>query len=101
LEGKVLSGLKKVAKSAGSDGPSNNYARNTCSQGWDCELAALSSAGVDSASALRQHWAETDRKFLFQIVIQSWTKAEHTIKVKQVWMDLVKRNIHLWKTENA
>ncbi len=99
LEGKVLSGLKEVQE-CWNDSPAI-ITRKTHIRKVGLLVAALSSAGVDSASALRQHWAETDRKFLFQIVIQSWTKAEHTIKVKQVWMDLVKQNIHLWKTENA
>jgi ATP-dependent RNA helicase DHX37/DHR1 len=99
LEGKAISEFK-VLKDCWNDDPSI-ITRKAPIRKVGLLVAALSSAGVDSASALRQYWAETDRKFLFQMVSQSWTKSEHSVQVKNVWMEAVKRNIKLWKTHNA
>jgi ATP-dependent RNA helicase DHX37/DHR1 len=54
-------------------------------------VSALSSAGVDSAAALRRHWAQVDDKFLFHH-LKSWTKGEHTADVKRIWIAAVKTN---------
>ena len=99
LEGKVISDFKAL-EDCWNDDPTV-ITRKAPIRKVGLIVAALSSAGVDSASALRQYWAETDRKFLFQTVMQNWTKSEHSGQVKKVWMEAVKRSIHLWKTDRA
>jgi ATP-dependent RNA helicase DHX37/DHR1 len=97
LEGKVLPELKEIAD-CWNDDPAI-ITRKTPIRKVALLVAALSSEGVDSAGALRQHWCETDRKFLFQLLIKSWTKPEHVEKVKKVWMETVKLNAQLWKKQ--
>lgn len=63
-------------------------------------VSSLSSAGVDSAGALRKHWAEVDDKFLFPH-LKSWTKAEHKADVKHMWIAAVKSNVKQWKGRQA
>lgn len=99
LKGKVLSDLKGL-KECWNDDPAV-ITRRTPIRKVALLVAALSSAGVDSAAALRQHWAETDRNFLFQMLLKSWTKSEHIAKVKKVWMETVKQNIQMWKKRNS
>jgi ATP-dependent RNA helicase DHX37/DHR1 len=63
-------------------------------------VSALASAGVDSAAALRKHWAEQDDKFLFKC-LRSWIKRENQSEAKKLWIDLVKRNVRIWKSRGA
>ncbi len=59
-------------------------------------VSALLNAGVDSAAALRKHWAETDNKFLFKH-LKNWIKADRVEDAKRLWMDAVKENIKVWR----
>ena len=61
-------------------------------------VSTLSAAGVDSASALRKHWAEKDDKFLFKL-LKNWIKREHHSKAKGIWIETVKQNIKMWKLQ--
>jgi ATP-dependent RNA helicase DHX37/DHR1 len=63
-------------------------------------VSALSSAGVDSAAALRRHWAQVDDKFLFPH-LKNWTKGEHAADVKRIWIATVKTNVKQWKSRLA
>ncbi|KAL3922229.1 MAG: hypothetical protein SGILL_002317 [Bacillariaceae sp.] len=53
---------------------------------------SLSGEGVDSAAALRKHWAEVDDKFLFRH-LKSWIKPEHHATAKKIWVHAVRQNI--------
>lgn len=63
-------------------------------------VSALSSAGVDSAGALRKYWAEVDDKFLFSN-LKSWIKHEYKAEVKQIWIGAVKANVKQWRNRQA
>jgi hypothetical protein len=60
----------------------------------------LSGAGIDSASALRKHWAEKDDKFLFKN-LKGWIKRESQSQAKKLWIDAVKQNVKIWKNRNT
>jgi hypothetical protein len=79
-----------------NDSPSIITARTPMSK-VSMLVAALSEAGVDSASALRKHWAEKDDKFLFKL-LKNWIKREHQSKAKVIWIDAVKTNIKIWRS---
>jgi ATP-dependent RNA helicase DHX37/DHR1 len=59
-------------------------------------VAALAGAGVDSAAALRKHWAEVDDKFLFSI-LKRWAKDDQGKDLKGLWISCVKNNIRIWE----
>ena len=63
-------------------------------------VSALAGAGIDSASALRKHWAEQNPKFLFDHVL-NWVKKEYVIEFKKIWMKLVKEHSLVWKKTQA
>lgn len=52
--------------------------------------SALSDAGIDCASKLRQHWANEDNKFLFK-ALKSWVKPQFASQAKKLWIDVVKK----------
>lgn len=90
LEGKVfpdLGGLHHLL----NDDPSL-ITRKSPSGKVDLLVSALSTAGINSASALRQHWANVNDKFLFKH-LKSWIKPENTTEAKQIWIEAVKRQI--------
>ena len=60
-------------------------------------VSTLSDAGVDSASALRKHWAEKDDKFLFK-VLKPWVIENDSEKVKRLWIAAVASNINVWRS---
>ena len=62
-------------------------------------VSALSEAGVDSAAALRKHWAEKDEKFLFK-AIKPWIIQDNAEKVKRVWTAAVTANVDIWRSRN-
>jgi hypothetical protein len=94
LEGKVLTELNEL-ESLLNESPSLLTRRIPATKGAIL-LSALSRAGVDSAAALRKHWAEVDKKLLFS-ELKNWIKADRRADFKKLWMDTVKRNIQLWK----
>ncbi|KAL3922867.1 MAG: hypothetical protein SGILL_001977 [Bacillariaceae sp.] len=63
-------------------------------------VESLSGAGVDSAAALRKHWAEIDDKFLFKHV-KRWVKSENHAVAKKTWISAVRQNVKRWKDDQA
>jgi hypothetical protein len=63
-------------------------------------VGSLSGAGIDSAAALRKHWAENDDKFLFKH-LKTWIKREHHIDAKKMWIDAVRHNIKRWNERGS
>ena len=59
-------------------------------------VSVLSDAGVDSARALRKHWAEKNSKFLF-LQLKHWIKREDHKQAKKIWIEGVRQNIRKWK----
>jgi ATP-dependent RNA helicase DHX37/DHR1 len=59
-------------------------------------VAALAGSGVDSAAALRKHWAEVDDKFLFSI-LKRWVKDDQGKDLTRLWISCVKANIRIWE----
>ena len=94
MEGKVIPELKKLVEFLNDD-PSI-ITRKTPVSKVALLVSALSSAGIDSAGALRKHWSEVDHSFLFKNV-QTWIKSEKLGEVKPLWMVAVKDNIKLWR----
>ena len=97
LEGKVLPELSGMSDML-NDGPSI-ITRKKPLKKVALLVSALSSAGIDSAGALRKHWAEVDDKFLFP-QLKSWTKPEHKADVKRMWIAAVKSNVKQWKQKS-
>lgn len=60
-------------------------------------ISELSKAGVDSARALRKHWAEKDDKFLF-LQLKNWIRNEYRSQAKKIWVEGVRQNIKRWRT---
>jgi ATP-dependent RNA helicase DHX37/DHR1 len=94
LEGKVFPELKEIQKIY-TDSPTI-ITKKTPVAKVSMLVSALSSAGVDSASALSKHWAEKDDKFLFKC-LKSWIKRENHSEGKKIWIEMVKRNVKIWK----
>jgi ATP-dependent RNA helicase DHX37/DHR1 len=94
LEGKVLPELKNLAQFL-NDEPSL-ITRKTPASKVALLVSTLAIAGIDSAGALRKHWAEVDNKFLFSN-LKSWTKPENVTAVKEIWMTTVQLHVKLWK----
>jgi ATP-dependent RNA helicase DHX37/DHR1 len=61
-------------------------------------VGRLSGEGIDSARALRKHWAENDDKFLFK-ELKKWIKHENQFDAKKIWIDAVRTNIKMWNDE--
>lgn len=97
FEGKVLPELRSLVEML-NDNPAVITRRTPVSK-VALLVSALSSAGVDSAAALRKHWAEIDNKFLFKH-LKSWIKADRVADAKRLWMDTVKENIKVWTTRS-
>lgn len=98
LEGKVLPELSGLAGMLNDE--ASIITRNKPLKKVALLVSALSSAGVDSAAALRRHWADVDDKFLFPY-LKNWTKEEHTADVKRIWIAAVKANVKQWKARHA
>ncbi|KAL7580449.1 hypothetical protein ACA910_004466 [Epithemia clementina (nom. ined.)] len=82
-------------------------------------VAALANAGVDSAAALRKHWAEVNPQFLYKELIPSWISRSNNSttgtttrrtggigeqtdpQIKELWTKMVKRNIQVWKDRHG
>lgn len=98
LEGKVFVELQAVRDML-NDCPST-MTRHKSSTAASPKVAllvsALSSAGIDSAAALRKHWASVDNKFLFNIVGKKWVKAGREAEFQKIWIATVKQNIGIW-----
>lgn len=94
LEGKVIPELRDLA-ALFNDQPSIVTKRAPLPK-VVMFVSALEEAGVDSASALRKHWAEKDDKYLFKLLKQ-WIKREHLSEAKTIWINAVKKNIMVWK----
>lgn len=97
LEGKViteLSGLPPLL----NDEPSI-ITRRKPSKKATLLVSALSDAGVDSAAALRKHWAEKDNKFLFK-ALKPWVKRDSVDDVKTIWINAVTKHIEVWRNRS-
>jgi ATP-dependent RNA helicase DHX37/DHR1 len=94
LEGKVIPELSSLAQLM-NDGP-DMITRKCPSSKVGLLVGSLRAAGVDSAGALRTHWAQNDDKFLFKSII-SWVKPEYHAKAKKIWVDIVRQGIKEWK----
>ncbi len=97
LEGKVIPELKSLGDFL-NDRPTI-ITRRTPVAKVSTLVSALSGAGVDSASALKKHWAEKDDKFLFKN-LKGWIKRESLSDAKKLWIQVVKQSIATWRTEN-
>lgn len=96
LEGKVLSELSSLL-SILNDEPAIITRRKPMKKVLII-VSTLSEAGVDSAAALRKHWAEKDDKFLFK-AIKPWVAQESVEEAKRIWIAAVKTNIEVWRNE--
>jgi ATP-dependent RNA helicase DHX37/DHR1 len=94
LEGKVLPELKELVQFL-NDSPTI-ISNKTPTSKVALLVSALSNAGVDSATALKEHWAVRDDKFLFK-VLKSWVKPKFSSKAKMLWINVVKRNVKDFK----
>ena len=92
LEGKVLCELRGLAPML-NDSPAL-MTRRTPTSKVGLLVASLAREGIDSAAALRQHWAK-DRKFLYSLVMSSWVKTSCREEAKKLWIDAVKKNVSL------
>jgi ATP-dependent RNA helicase DHX37/DHR1 len=63
-------------------------------------VSSLSSAGIDSAAALRKHWAEKDTKFLFK-ALKPWVKKDCVDEFKRLWISCVNSNVDEWKNRRS
>jgi ATP-dependent RNA helicase DHX37/DHR1 len=95
LEGKILPELKTFEPFL-NDSPTT-ITRRTPIAKVSTLVSSLAEAGVDSASALRKHWAEKDDKFLFKI-LKSWVKRESQTEAKKLWIQVVKQNVAVWQS---
>jgi hypothetical protein len=93
-EGKVIKELGDLHQFL-NDSPSL-ITRNAPSSKVSMLVTSLSRAGVDSAAALRKHWADVDDKFLYKN-LKSWINREHYSTAKSLWIDAVRQNIKRWK----
>jgi len=93
LEGKVLPELQEL-ESMLNDSPSL-LTRRAPMKKVMLFVSALSSAGIDSASALRRHWAEVDDKFLFKH-LKPWVKADRVSDVKKLWIAAIRQSVLEW-----
>ncbi|CAJ1903459.1 unnamed protein product [Cylindrotheca closterium] len=97
LEGKVIPQLEPL-KDLFSDNPVVITQRRPMVK-VTMLVKALTEARVDSAFALKQHWAEKDDKFLFK-ALKHWVKKEHHSTAKSIWIKTVKTSIKSWKSES-
>lgn len=98
FEGKVFPEMKGILDML-NDNPST-ITRQTPVAKVALLVSALSGAGVDSAAALRKHWAEVDSKFLFG-VLKRWIKDERSAEFKKLWISCVKDSVRLWKEKGG
>jgi ATP-dependent RNA helicase DHX37/DHR1 len=97
LEGKVIRELQPLGDLL-NDRPTL-VTRRTPVAKVSLLVSALANAGIDSASALRKHWAEKDDKFLFKH-LKNWVKPDCQSEAKKLWIQVVKQNIKIWNTRN-
>jgi len=89
FEGRVFSELEAM-KDMLNDSPSM-ITRQAPSAKVTLLVTALSNAGIDSAAALRNHWAEIDNKFLFS-AMKKWIKVDSAPEFKKLWIATVKKH---------
>ncbi|KAL7542196.1 hypothetical protein ACHAXR_012458, partial [Thalassiosira sp. AJA248-18] len=94
LEGKVLSELSDLLPML-NDEPAIITRRKPAKKVMML-VSALSDAGVDSAAALRKHWAEKDNKFLFK-TLKPWVDRNCVEDFKRLWITAVNSNVEEWK----
>jgi hypothetical protein len=97
-EGKVIPELSSLQQLM-NDSP-DMITRKSPSSKVNMLVESLRAAGVDSAGALRKHWAQNDEKFLFKFV-KSWVKPEHHPIAKKIWIDAVRQSIKEWKEKRS
>ena len=97
LEGKVLVELKDLSSMLNDD-PAI-ISRRKPVQKVALLVSNLANAGIDSAAALRKHWAEKDSKFLFKLM-KSWAQKDRTGEVKKLWISAMKANVKKWREDN-
>ena len=96
LEGRVFDEIKDISW---NDNPTL-VTRRTPSAKVALLVSALATAGIDSAAALRKHWAEKDTKFLYS-AIQKWVPPDSAAHVKSVWISMVKKKVKIWKARGG
>lgn len=96
LEGKIFQELKDLQLML-NDSPAIITQRTPLAKVAQL-VSALSSAGVDSASALRKHWATVDNKFLFKN-LKSWVVSDKADDAKKIWIETVKQNVKHWENK--
>ncbi|KAG7355850.1 ATP-dependent helicase HrpA [Nitzschia inconspicua] len=97
-EGKVIPELANLAQLMNDS--TELITRKTPSTKVVSLVGSLRDAGVDSAAALRKHWAQNDEKFLFQC-LKCWVKPEHHATAKNMWINAVQQNVNIWKKNNC
>jgi ATP-dependent RNA helicase DHX37/DHR1 len=93
LEGKVIPELAGLDQYL-TESPAI-ITRRTPSAKVTTLVSTLSGAGIDSAGALRKHWAEKDDKLLFK-QLRGWIKSCDTSQAKRLWIEAVRKNVKLW-----
>jgi len=97
LEGKILSELSGLSSML-NDEPSIITRRKPVKK-VTLLVSALSDAGVDSAAALRKHWATKNNKFLFK-ALKPWVSRDSMEEVKRLWIGVVNVNVEAWKAKD-
>jgi ATP-dependent RNA helicase DHX37/DHR1 len=97
LEGKVLPELSGLAGLLNDD--TSLITRKAPSGKVALLVSALSTAGIDSAAALRNYWDTVDNKYLFKH-LKSWIKPEKAAEAKRLWIETVKRNVLVAKSNH-
>ena len=95
LEGKIIKELQSL-ESMLSDSPAIITRRTPVSK-VALLVSCLASEGIDSAAALRSHWAQVDNKFLFP-QLKAWVKKEHHAEAKKLWIEVVRKSVRLHGT---
>lgn len=94
LEGKIvteLSGFDQLL----NDSP-GLITRRAPSSKVTILVSTLCEEGIDSAAALREHWAEKDDTLLFK-QLKGWIRREEMAQAKRIWIEAVRKNVKIWK----
>jgi hypothetical protein len=93
LEGKAISELSGLDQLL-NDSP-GIITRRAPSSKVTILVSMLREEGIDSAAALRKHWAEKDDKLLFK-QLKAWIKPNDLSQAKRLWIDAVRKNVKTW-----
>lgn len=93
LEGKVITELSGLDQFL-NDSP-GLITRRAPSSKVTILVSTLYEAGIDSAAALRKHWAEKDDKLLFK-QLKGWIRRDDMSQAKRLWIEAVRKNVKTW-----